>query len=100
MRRLGHKQSAPDHSDGARHEQPFDEHGAFIHPSITILIFEQTHPADWLVFAFAIDIRHESAHLQDVHPPVSIELDLDWRFDHRVAGHRLDAKAWLKAEAL
>ena len=59
-----------------------------------------TTSADRLVFALAVERRHEAAHLDDPQAAVGIHVHPDRVRDHRLAGDELEAIARHEAEAL
>ena len=84
----------------ARQHEVVDEHRVLVVQAVTVCIFVAGDAADRLARCRALRVLHVGPHLEDVHPPVSVERHADGILDQRVGEHWLDLEAGRQQEIL
>ena len=89
--RCGHEDAVVEHLHGARQHETVHEDRGLVHPAIPVRILEHDDAAYRAVLAGALQVRHEAAHLDDVHAAVGIEVDGDGILHERFRRHEFQA---------
>ena len=100
VRRLGDEHAVASQRDRARQHEVIEEHGAPVHFSVAVRIFENDDVTRGPVVAAAVHVGHVTAHLANPEPPARVESHRDRRVDERLAGDQFDAEAMLDPERL
>ena len=93
VRRFADQDAARDGRDRARADQAVQVNRVPVHRAVRVRVLEHDDPADRLLFALAVHVRHEAAHLDDVEPPPLVPRHRDRVFDQGFRGDQLDAEA-------
>ncbi len=91
VRRLCDEHAAVEYLQPSRQNEPLLKHGALVHPSIGIGVFEHDNLPDRRVLAAGIDVGHVSGHLDRPQAPLAIPVDHDRVLNQRLARNELDA---------
>ena len=93
VRRFADQDAARDGRDCARADQAVQVNRTPVHRAVRVRVLEHDDPADRLLLADAVHVRHEATHLDDVEEPSFVPGHRHRVFDQGFRGDQLDPEA-------
>ena len=92
--RRGDQDAAVHERKRARHHEAVKKHGALVHTTVAVGVFEHGNGTDGRVLAFAVDVGHVAAHLDDPETAVGGKRECDRIVHQGLSGDEFNAETW------